>query len=105
MQAALGLVGARPATLTAASRLRAGSAADRLVALVVEGVVGQVALVNAPPQVLVGPVGQRVVLPQATLLVAFDQLAVGSGRSLLAADAGDPRGGAVEGVLERRDLG
>ena len=46
VQAALGLVQARPAALAAAARLRARRAADRRVALVVQRVVGQVALVR-----------------------------------------------------------
>ena len=102
VQAALGLVGARPAALAAAAGLRAGRAADRLVALVVQRVVGQVALVDPPPQVLVGPVRQRVVLPQAALLVAFDQLGARARGSLLAADAGDPALGARERAARAR---
>ena len=63
VQPALGLVGARPAALAAGAGLGAGRAADRLVALVVQRVVGQVALVDALPEVALGPVGERVVLP------------------------------------------
>ena len=74
VQATLGLVGAGPAAVAAAAGLRARRAADRLIALVVQRVVRQVALVDTPPQVLVGPVRQRVVLPQAAHVVAFDQL-------------------------------
>ena len=65
MKAALGLVRARPAALAPGARLGAGRAADRLIALIVQRVVRQVALVDPPPQILVGPVGERVVLPQA----------------------------------------
>src|SRR6476619_426308 len=90
VDAALRLVGARPAAIAAAAGLGARGAADRLVALVVQRVVGQVALVDAPPQVLVAPVRQRVVLPQPAYLVAFDQLGCGARRALLAPDAGDP---------------
>src|SRR5665213_1506546 len=63
VQTALGLFRSRPAALAAGARLGARRAADRLVALVVQRVVREVALVDAPPQVLVGPVCQRVVLP------------------------------------------
>ena len=59
---------------------------------------------DPPPQVLVGPVGQRVVLPQAAPLVAFDQLGLRPRRALLAADAGDPALGAGERAFQRRDL-
>src|SRR6185312_9503663 len=63
------------------------------------------ALVDPPPQVLVGPVRERVVLPQTPLLVAFDQLRLGARRALLAAQARDPALGAPERALEGRDLG
>src|SRR6185312_7166597 len=105
VDAALGLVRACPATFAAAARLRAWRAADRLVALVVQRVVGQVALVNAPPQVLVAPVRQRVVLPQAAHVVAFDQLGARARRALLAANARDPALGAAERALQRGHLG
>src|SRR5207253_714359 len=65
VQSALGLLGSRPAALATCARLRARCAPDRLVPLVVQPVVGQVALVDPSPQVLVGPVRERVVLPQA----------------------------------------
>src|SRR5262249_44380479 len=104
MQPALGLLGACPASLAPAAGLRAGSAADRLIALVVQWVVGQVTLVDPPPEILVGPVGERVVLPEPAGRVAFDQLGVRARRALLAADAGDPGLGADEGTLERGDL-
>src|ERR1700733_12042125 len=97
----LGLVGARPATLAATARLRARRAADRLVALVVQRVVRQVALVDAPPQVLVGPVRKRVVLPPPARLVAFDQLRARARRTLLAADACDPTLRAGQRALEQ----
>src|ERR1700722_6153682 len=74
VKTALGLLRARPTALAAGARLGARGAPDRLVALVVQRVVRQVALVDPQPQVLVRPVGQRVVLPQVALGVAFDQL-------------------------------
>src|SRR5450755_19276 len=70
-----------------------------------QGVVGKLALVNPPPQVFVGPVGERVELPDAARLVMFDQLRRGPRRALLAADPGDPPVGVREGALERCDLG
>src|SRR4051812_25036485 len=69
VQAALGLVLPGPAALAARARVRARRASDRLVALVVERVVGQVVLRDEAPHVAVGPVGQRVDLPQAMGLV------------------------------------
>ncbi len=60
---------------------------------------------DATPQVLVGPVRQRVVLPQPPALVAFDQLRVRARRPLLAADAGDPALGVGERRFERCHLG
>src|SRR3954468_2530009 len=105
VQPALGLVGPGPAALAAAARQRARRAADRLVAAVVQHVVGQVALVDASPQILLGPVVERVELPDAAAVVELDRLGVGARRALLAADAGDPRVGALERALEARDLG
>src|SRR3954447_6157420 len=105
VDAALGLVGAGPAALAAGAGLGAGGAADRLVALVVQRVVGEVALVDAAPEVLVAPVGERVVLPQLALIVAFDELTGRAGRPLLAADARDPALGAFQRLLEGGDLG
>src|SRR4051794_920656 len=105
VQPALGLVGPGPAPLAAVARQRARRASDRLVAAVVQRVVGQVALVDAPPQVLLGPVVERVELPDAAAVVELDRLGAGARRALLAADAGDPRVGAVERALEPRDLG
>src|SRR4051794_32442194 len=105
VQPALGLVGARPAALAAAAGVRARRAADRLVAAVVQRVVGQVALADATEEIALGPVDERVVLPDPAALVELDVLGVGPRRPLLAADAGDPRVGAVERALERGDLG
>src|SRR3954454_16209869 len=104
VQPALRLVGPRPAARAAVARLRARRAADRGVAAVVQRVVRQVALVDPPPQVLLGPVDERVVLPHRALLVPLDRLGVRAGRRLLAADAGDPCVAAGERALERRDL-
>src|SRR3954447_23642258 len=69
VQPALGLVGTGPAAVAATAGLRARRAADRLVAAVVQLVVGQVALVDAAPQVLLGPLDERLVLPDPAALV------------------------------------
>src|SRR5690349_10091207 len=83
VQAALGLVLPRPAAFTAGSGLRAGSAADRLVPLVVQRVAGQVVVRDEAPHVAVAPVGQRVELPQAVGLVPFELGGVRPGGRLL----------------------
>src|SRR3954463_16274943 len=105
VQPALRLVGPRPAARAAVARLRARRAADRGVAAVVQRVVRQGALVGPPPQVLLGPVDERVVLPHRALLVPLDRLGVRAGRRLLAADARDPGVRAGECGLERGPLG
>ena len=90
MSTALGLVLACPATVATAPGHRARRAADRLVALIVQRVVRQVVLEDVAPEVLVGPVGERVQLPDAALLVLLELGRAGPRRRLLAADAGDP---------------
>src|SRR3954470_19045721 len=101
VEAALGLVAVGPAALAAAAGQRARHAADRVVALVVQRVVGQRALGDPPPDVLVGPLGERVVLDQPAALVALDLLRVGARLGLVVApDAADPRLGAVKGAVE-----
>ena len=104
VQPALGLGQAGPAALAAGAGCGARRAADRRVALVVQRVVRQVALVDPPPQVLLGPVEERVVLPDPALVVELDRLRVRARGRLLAADAGDPGVGAGQRALERGDL-
>src|ERR1700727_1608983 len=104
MQPALCLLGACPTALTAAARQGARLASDRGVPMIVQWVVREVSLVYSSPQVLLGPVRQRVVLPQGALLVAFEELRLRARGSLLAADAGDPALGAVERALQGGDL-
>src|SRR5436309_9050193 len=104
MQAALRLVAAGPAAVAAVARLGARRAADRGVAAVVQRVTGQVALVDAPPQVLLRPRRQRVHLPDATLVVALDLLSVGARGRLLAADPGDPGVRILKRPVQGRDL-
>src|SRR4051794_25630811 len=64
MQTALGAVGPRPAALAALAGHGARRAADRAIARVVQRVVGQVALDDPPPDVVLGPVDERVVLDE-----------------------------------------
>src|SRR5690348_13759439 len=65
VQAALGLVLPGPAPVAARARERARRAPDRVIAAVVQWVVGQVVLGDEAPHVAVAPVRQRVDLPQA----------------------------------------
>src|SRR6266508_6213390 len=73
VEAALGLLGARPAAsagVLARCRLPgAVGAADRGIALIVERVVGDVVLADVVPDLLLRPVGERVEFPQAEALV------------------------------------
>src|SRR5262249_40792422 len=105
VQAALGLVAARPAALAAGAGLRARGTADRLIALVVERVIREVAVVDAAAEVLLGPLGQRVELPDPALVVELDVLGRGARRALLAAQPGDPGVDAAQRLLQGRDLG
>src|SRR3954447_5988316 len=69
VQAALGLGQTGPAAVAAVARRRARRTSDRVVALVVERVVREVALVDALPDVLLRPLDERVVLPDPALVV------------------------------------
>src|SRR5215218_2203760 len=82
VQPALGLGQAGPAALAAFAGLRAGRAADRRVALVVQRVVGQLALGDPLPEVLLGPVVERVELPDPALVVPLDRLRARAARTL-----------------------
>src|SRR4051795_11616239 len=62
VEAALGLVAVRPAALAAPAGQRARPAADRAVALVGQAGGGQRPPLAPPPRLLVGPVGNGVVL-------------------------------------------
>src|SRR4051794_1890396 len=66
---ALRLVQLRPAALAASRRNGAVRAADRLVAAVVQRVVGEVVAVDVRPHLPLAPVGQRIRLPQPVALV------------------------------------
>src|SRR4051794_15281210 len=76
VQPALELGGPGPAALTTAAGLGARRAADRVVAVIVERVVGEVALGDPRPQVLVRPGDQGVVLRDAARRIALDGLRV-----------------------------
>src|ERR1700748_1920638 len=104
VQAALGLRQPGPAALAAGAGRRARRAPDRVVALVVQRVVGQVALGDPLTHVLLRPIDERVVLPDPALVVELDRLGVRARRRLLAADAGDPGVRAGQRALERGDL-
>src|SRR5881398_1931496 len=90
MEAALGPAGAGPATLTARAGNRRVAVADRVVTAVVQRVVGQIALLDVRPAVVVAPVGQRVRLPELVRLVPAELRRGCARRRLVAADAGDP---------------
>src|SRR4051812_9547306 len=104
VQPAFDGVRSRPAAVTARARQSARRAADRVVALIVKWVIGQVVLGDVVPDILVRPRRQRVELPDTPALVALDLLRVRARRSLLAADAGDPGLHTGQRRLQRRDL-
>src|SRR5204863_10118893 len=104
VQAALDLVGLRPATLAGAARPGAVGAADRAVAAIVKVVVGDVVLDDVAPDVLLGPVGQRVGLPELVLLVPLELRRGRAHRRLLAAQPRDPAIHLGQRLLERRHL-
>src|SRR5471032_1365398 len=83
----------------------AGRTADRGVALVVEGVVGQLVLAHVVPHFVLGPFGERVELhDRAVVVVDLDLADVTAGRPLVAPQAGDPRVEPGKVPLERQDL-
>src|SRR5436189_4389745 len=83
---------------------RAGDAADRRVAAVVQRVVGDLVDVDVGLDALRVPVDERLDLPDAVPLRPLDLLRVRPCRALLPPDAGDPRVVARERALERLDL-
>src|SRR3954451_20944761 len=104
VEPALGLLGSRTASSAALARLRACRPSDRVVTAVVEGVIGQPALVDARPDVAIRPHDERIVLPHPTALVPLDRLGGGARRRLLAPDAGDPALRPSERALETNHL-
>ena len=96
---------AGPAALAARAGKRRVRVADRLVALVVQRVVRQPALLDVGPAVVVAPVGERARLPELVLLVPAELRRRRARRRLVAADAGDPAVEIEQRRVERRDLG
>src|SRR3954462_779244 len=108
MDAALELVGAgpapRPLLLVDGGRACTRDTADRAVAALVQGVVGNLVDGDVGPHALLVPVGERVELPDAVALGPLNLRRLRAARRLVAADAGDPRGVRRERVDERLDL-
>src|SRR5438477_318138 len=102
MQPAFGSFSAGPTALAALARLGRVRVADRLVALVVERVVRQPALADVRPAVVVGPVGERVRLPELVLGVPAELRRVRAQRRLVAAAAGSPPRSTSFSVSPRR---
>jgi len=65
-------------------------ASDAWVTAIMEWVIGNVVLVDVVPDLLMGPVSDRVELHQAKLLIPFDLRRGRPHRGLLATDGGDP---------------
>src|SRR4051794_23919722 len=101
VQAALGLVLSRPTAVAAVAGQGARGATDRLIAPVVQWMVREIVLVDVGPDVAVGPLRERVELPDAAHLVPLDRLGVRARGRLLAPDPRDPRIRAGERLLER----
>src|SRR5262245_5062635 len=79
------------ALLARCERPGAGGTADRRVAAVVERVVGDVALADVVPDLVLGPLGERVELhDSAVVVVDLDLPDVRPARPLVSAQAGDP---------------
>src|SRR3954471_22794029 len=104
MDAALGLVGADPTSFAAFSGAGRVRVADRVVAAVVQRVVGQPARADVLPAALLAPVGERARLPELVLLVPTELRCVGPRRGLVAAGAGAPGVEPAECAYERCDL-
>src|ERR1700754_4429148 len=94
IDAALGLGDAGPEAVAKvadrAHRLRAMRAADRGVAAIVKRVVRKTVLMYVVPDVALGPIGERVQLPEAEFLVPGELGSPGPAAGIRPADAGDP---------------
>src|SRR5437773_11223727 len=105
MDATLQFVRSGPATgplfLVRARRARAGDAADRAVAGVVQRVVRNVVGGYVVPDVLLPPVGERLDLPDAVALGALRLLRARARGRLLAANPRDPRIVGIKRLDER----
>src|SRR5256885_14725184 len=108
MDAALELVRPGPpsCTLVLADEdgTRAGDAADRRIARVVQRVVGNLVHVDVRLDALRVPIHDGLDLPDAVALRPLDALCICASQRLLAADAGDPGVVRRERALERLDL-
>src|ERR1700760_4379717 len=108
VNSALGLFDPGPAAVAKvaarAHRVRAVRAADRGVAAIVKRVVRKTVLMDVVPDVSLGPVGERVQLPEAKFLVPGQLRGPGSGAGIRPADAGDPAVYGCEGAAHRLDL-
>src|SRR6266508_3847269 len=108
MNPTLKFVGIRPPTgpflLVGPRRARAGDAADRAVAGLVQRVVRDVVRLDVAPDLLLAPVRERRDLPDAVTIGALDLAGVGTRGRLVAADAGDPGVVGLERLDERLDL-
>src|SRR3954452_16004442 len=102
---ALGLCGARPAAVAQVAarpdRLRAVGAADRRIAAIVERVVREVVLTDVVPDVALGPIGERVQLPEVEALVPAELRRLGTAAGVCPADAGGPAVYGREGPAHR----
>src|SRR5471030_1006626 len=83
---------------------RAGRAAYRWVALVVQGIIGDVVVADVVPDVLLRPVGERIKLGHAVGRIVFLHMQFGARGRLGAALAGDPGLVAGQRAAERFDL-
>src|SRR4051794_3640055 len=90
VQPAFCLVQLRPASVAPGRGQRAMGAADRLVAAVVQRVVGHVVLVDVRPHLRLAPVRQRVRLPELVALVERQLRGEAARVRLRAAQPGDP---------------
>src|SRR5262245_53013133 len=105
MESAFGPLRAGPASFATLARNRGVGVPDRVVAAVVQHVVGEVALADVRPAVVVAPVRYRIRLPELVLLVPAELGRVRPRRRLVAPDAGDPGVQVEQGAVERLDLG
>src|ERR1700704_349493 len=108
MDAAFELVRSGPPTrtfvLTDENRARAGDAADRGIARVVQRVVRNLVHLDVRLDALGVPVHDGLDLPDAVALRPLDALCICTRQRLLAADAGNPGVVRRERALERLDL-
>src|SRR5882672_608926 len=108
MDAAFELVRPRPAprtfVLAHENGTRAGNAADRRIARVVQRVVRNLVHVDVRLDALRVPIHDGLDLPDPVALRPLDALCIRSGQRLLASDAGDPGIERRERTLERLDL-